>query len=59
MVEASHLHTLDRFLYAGGEEPKPETNKNHFRLYGHNLCPFVARARFALTQGCSGPGSPR
>ena len=31
-----------------GDEPKPELNKNHYRLYGHNLCPFVARARYAL-----------
>ena len=47
MVDAAKLHTLDTLFY-GGDEPKPETNKNHLRLYGHNLCPFVARARYAL-----------
>ena len=41
--------TLARIFYAGGSEPKPATNKNHYRLYGHNLCPFVARARYALS----------
>ena len=48
MVDAAKLHTLEQFFYAGGDEPKPETNKNYLRLYGHNLCPFVARARYAL-----------
>jgi glutathione S-transferase len=48
MVDASKLHTLEPLFYPGGDEPKPETNKNYLRLYGHNLCPFVARARNAL-----------
>ena len=48
MVDATNLHTLDRIQYVGGDAEKPETNKTNFRLYGHNLCPFVARARYAL-----------
>jgi glutaredoxin 2 len=48
MVDASKLHTLDMFFCPAGDAPKPETNKNYLRLYGHNLCPFVARARYAL-----------
>lgn len=47
MVDASKLHGLDMLLYSG-DQPKPEPNKNHIRLYGHNLCGFVARARYAL-----------
>jgi len=27
---------------------KPPTNKNHIRLYGHYLCPFVEIARLVL-----------
>jgi len=40
--------SLDRIIYHGGDLPKPETNQNHFRLYGHTLCPFVGIARYAL-----------
>jgi hypothetical protein len=46
---ADRLHTLEPFIWPGGKAPKPETNQNHLRLYGHNLCPYVARARFALS----------
>ena len=44
--------TTDMILYPGGDQPKPETNKNFVRLYDHNGCPFSSRARysFALTQ---------
>jgi len=44
----SKFQTLDRFVWPGGDHPKPETNQNHIRLYSHNLCPFVCRARWAL-----------
>jgi glutathione S-transferase len=27
---------------------KPRTNKNHLRIYGHPLCPFVERAKLAF-----------
>ena len=40
--------SLDRIIYHAGDLPKPETNQNHFRLYGHTLCPFVGIARYAL-----------
>ena len=43
------LHTLERFMWPGGTEPKPQLNKNHIRMYGHHLCPFVSRARWALS----------
>ena len=42
-------NTLERMFYAGGDLPKPATNTNHLRMYGHNLCPFVARARYAFS----------
>mmetsp|Transcript_31420 Transcript_31420/g.30768 ORF Transcript_31420/g.30768 Transcript_31420/m.30768 type:complete len:88 (+) Transcript_31420:51-314(+) len=28
--------------------PRIPHNKNHIRLYGHHLCPFVERARMVL-----------
>ena len=40
--------TLERIISAAGNQAKQEVNKNHLRLYGHTLCPFVARARYAL-----------
>jgi len=48
MQANENLHTLKTFIYTAGDLPKPETNKNHLRIYGHNLCPFVARARYAF-----------
>ena len=39
---------LTPLMYPSGDLPKPEINKTHPRLYGHNLCPFVERARLAL-----------
>lgn len=47
-MQTDRLHTLEPFIYRSSTVPKPETNENHFRIYGHNLCPFVARARYAL-----------
>jgi len=40
--------TLKMMFYEGGLEPKPTPNKNHIRVYGHELCPFVQRAYLAL-----------
>jgi glutathione S-transferase len=45
---SDETQTLNRMLYAAGDLPKPETNKNHLRLYNHNGCPFSARARYSL-----------
>jgi len=45
---SSRFQTLDRFMWPGGSEPRPPTNQSNVRMYGHNLCPFVARARFAF-----------
>ena len=35
-------------MWPGGDEAKPPTNTSHVRMYGHNLCPFVTRARYAF-----------
>lgn len=35
-------------MYTGGDLPKPETNQNYLRLYGHTLCPYVGIARYSL-----------
>ena len=40
--------TLEEIYYMSGEEPKPDTNPNHLRVYGHMLCPFVQRGYLAL-----------
>ena len=45
---STKFDTLERFMWPGGSEPKPTTNKNHVRMYGHNLCPFVARSRWTF-----------
>ena len=45
MTDTQDLSTL--YLTADITD-KPETNKNHLRLYGHHLCPFVEKARLAL-----------
>ena len=34
--------------YQGGVHPKPETNKENLRVYGHMLWPFVQRSFLAL-----------
>lgn len=31
------------------DKPKPETNKNFVRVYGHNSCPYAERARLAMS----------
>lgn len=40
------LDTID--YYPEKVNPKPETNKNHFRIYDNLMCPFAERARLAL-----------
>ena len=40
------LQTIERFMWPGGNEPKPAVNQNFVRMYGHNLCPFVNRTRW-------------
>jgi len=40
--------TLERIISPAGNQVKQEVNKNYLRLYGHTLCPFVARARYAM-----------
>ena len=47
MVE-NKFQSLKQLIYPGGDMPKPETNKNHLRMYTHNLCPFATRARYAF-----------
>ena len=46
MEATGALNTLERIRADGVD--KPPTNTNHLRLYSHNLCPFAARARYAL-----------
>ena len=36
-------------MWPGGQEAKPPTNTSHVRMYGHNLCPFVTRARWTFS----------
>ena len=48
-TNTTKLHTLDLIAYYGGDEPKPETNQNHIRIYAHNLCPFAARAKYTFS----------
>ena len=42
------FNTLERFVWPGGTTEKPPVNQNHVRMYGHNLCPFVERARWVF-----------
>ena len=46
MEATEALNSLERIKADGVD--KPPINKNHPRLYTHNLCPFAARARYAL-----------
>lgn len=40
--------SLENIISEPGRQEKYETNKNHLRMYGHNLCPFATRARYAF-----------
>ena len=40
--------TLDRIEIIDRSVAQPPPNKNHLRLYGHTLCPFVERVRLVL-----------
>ena len=49
MENQADLNSLEKmFVMTTKDSIKPETNKNYLRLYGHNLCPFVEKARIAL-----------
>jgi hypothetical protein len=39
---------LNPILILEADNPKPAVNPKFPRLYGHNLCPFVEKARLAL-----------
>ena len=49
MVETDKFQTTERIFYKGGDEPKPETNKKYFRIYGHNLVPYVNYCKYAFS----------
>ena len=38
--------TLDQIISEPNSQDKLEVNKNHLRLYEHNLCPFCTRVRY-------------
>ena len=46
---ADLTQTLTRICAGINKSPKPALNKKHIRLYNHNLCPFAARGRYALS----------
>ena len=48
MVE-SNTQDLTTLYITSSDQEKPATNKNYVRLYGHHLCPFVEKARLALS----------
>ena len=35
-------------MWPGGDEAKPPVNQNYVRIYSHNLCPYVERARWTF-----------
>ena len=39
---------LQMIFVENADTPKPPTNKKYPRLYGHQNCPFVEKARIAL-----------
>lgn len=43
-----NTQTLDMIISEPGNQVKQVTNKRHYRLYTHNLCPFATRARYAF-----------
>lgn len=47
-INLMSTQTLERIISAANNQIKQEVNKNHLRLYGHTLCPYVARARYGL-----------
>ena len=42
------MSNLETFNYGSANEPKPATNPEHLRIYGHMLWPFVQRSYFAF-----------
>lgn len=47
-MEQDPTQTLATLRYASREEPRPATNKNYIRLYGHHLCLYEEKVRLAL-----------
>ncbi|CDW81451.1 glutathione s-transferase [Stylonychia lemnae] len=47
-MSAESTNDLTEIFVTSGDQPKPATNPNYLRLYGHHLCPFVEKARLAL-----------
>lgn len=47
-METTQFQDLTPLRYESGSIPKPETNKNYVRLYGHNCCGNAEKARLAL-----------
>lgn len=39
---------LKTIYYSEGDLPKPATNPQYLRVYGHNLCPYVERSVLSL-----------
>lgn len=50
MVDTYSTQSLTSLMIkpTSAEEPKPETNKEHVRIYNHNLCPYAERGRLGL-----------
>ena len=40
---------LDTIYILDGNSSKPPTNKNYYRIYGHELCPDVESAMLAFS----------
>jgi glutathione S-transferase len=49
LVSEMYCSNKETFYYPSGENPKPITNNNYFRIYGHELCPFAQRAFFTFS----------
>ena len=49
-VSAEVLQSKQMFKYSvdSAEQPRPATNKQYPRMYGHNLCAFSERVRLAF-----------
>lgn len=47
-MEDAKYQTLEPLQILDKTFVRPPLNKNHIRLYGHHLCPFVEKARLAL-----------
>ncbi|CAI2378568.1 unnamed protein product [Moneuplotes crassus] len=48
ITEQEKAKTLKEFSIQSKADGKPSANTEHWRLYGHPLCPYVERAKLAL-----------